>query len=309
MIEARAQRTKNKGRRTEQQKRCGPKESPPVLGATLAMATGNYSCGKGEGKSSLPDRRWKCARCSATFDDNVILFNCGCQSCGSSQLEIVRLGNSSPSSTSTSTTQQQQHTPPLLRTPSTEVADLINVTRTLARQALTFAGGDVNEACRNLLLCTLDPSGDPPFLVLAKSELSTMGGISKEEAEALLVRFDNDINLCKQELMKGIFDEEILWDVEGREVVKPRVQRNTTVIDCVVCYGSIPVGEGKKKQRRFGNVLWVYFFCFFSHPLFIFSSIPYLIFPCCSSHCFGAMCTCFLYGLPASSCNNMHVGR
>ena len=228
----------------------------------MASVTGNYSCGEGEGKSSLPGRRWKCARCSATFDDNVILFNCGCQSCGSNQLEIVRLKDSA----------HQQHTPPLLRTPSTEVADLINVSRTLARQALTFAGGDVNEACRNLLLCTLDPSGDPPFLVLAKSELSTMGGISKEEAEALLIRCNNDVNLCKQELMKGIFDEEILWDVEGREVVKPRVQRNTTVIDCVVCYGSIPVGEGKKKVFWL-SVVWSVSFLTNS---FFFSFLPLL---------------------------------
>ena len=177
--------------------------------------------------SSIQNRRWKCLACNSLWDDNIILFQCGCQSCGSSQLEIVRL--------SENPLQNVQSDPPLLRTPSTEVSDLLSVTRQLARSALNFAGGDVNAACRNLLLSSLDPSGDPPFLVLARSELTNFGGINKDQATALLAKFDNNIEKCKQELMQGIFEEEILWDAEGREIVQPRVRRNTESMECVVC--------------------------------------------------------------------------
>ena len=168
----------------------------------------------------------------------MIIFQCGCQSCGSTQLEICRAEASSASTSSSSSS-----SPALLRTESSEVASLINVPRQLARLALNFAGGDVNTACRNLLLSTLDPSGDPPFLVLARSELTSFGGVTSDVATSLLEKFDNDIERCKQELMKGIFEEEILWDAEGREIVRPRVQYNTTPVDCAICMDDANVGE------------------------------------------------------------------
>ena len=117
----------------------------------------------------------------------------------------------------------------------------MKVERTLARQALQFAGGNVTDACRNLLLCTLDPSGDPPFLVLARSELSSIGGITKAEATALLKKFDNSVELCKQHLMSAIFEEEILWDLEGRAISStPRVRRNQEIVECSVCMDDVP---------------------------------------------------------------------
>jgi len=197
----------------------------------------------GEVKTScVPDRRWKCSGCNELWDDNVILFQCGCQKCGSMNLEIVRLEQQTSSGQKMSGgSNKSSHE--LLRTPSTEVSALVNVPRRLARQALQFAGGDVNAACRNLLLCTLDPSGAPPFVVLAKSELASIGGISQEMALELLNKYDNDVERCKQELMKGIFEEEILWDNEGREVVKPRVQKNEEAVECAICCDDASPGQ------------------------------------------------------------------
>jgi hypothetical protein len=190
---------------------------------------------------ALPHRRWKCVSCNELWDDNVILFQCGCQHCGSSNLEICRLNETTGKDINMNTTPPS--TPLLLRTPSTEVSELLDITRTLARSALNFSGGDVNAACRNLLLSSIDLSGDPPFVILARSELTEFGGITKDAATQLLQQFNNDIEKCKQEIMKSIFEEEILWDAEGRQVLPPHVKRNQNPVECIVCMDDVAKGE------------------------------------------------------------------
>jgi hypothetical protein len=206
--------------------------------AVAAVAAG--AAAAGAAAASFPDRRWLCMRCDAENPDMAVAFNAGCQSCGCEELSVRRLGAGRSSGSVSSA---------VLRQPSAEVAQLLDVSRVIARRALNAAGGDINMACRNLLINSLNPVGDMPFVQVAESapedDIVAFGGVSRADARALLAKHDGDVDKCKQELIQSILDEEELWDAEGRPLgpSRPLVERNRAPFECPICYVDAPPGD------------------------------------------------------------------
>ena len=86
------------------------------------------------------------------------------------------------------------------RSTSVKISELLEVSRATARRVLDHAEGDVNLAITNLLTNVLNPQISPLLALATSPALGSLGGLSHQDAAALLAGEDGDIGRAEARL-------------------------------------------------------------------------------------------------------------
>ena len=138
--------------------------------------------------------------------------------------------------------------PLITRAESLEVAEILGVTREVARAALNAAGGDPNQAIANLLTSATDPL-NPPLTRLSRhpsdesveqnqnemeNELSEFSGITRDMARQWLEEAGNDLVKAKENFIRVVLGEDAADPPEQRSALNI-IKDGTVQGMCPIC--------------------------------------------------------------------------